>query len=141
MRSLVLRYSRVNILLYCLPWSLGGVFLRVVQEDWWPQVGGLAMFLSGTVCMVLAFRFRLDVDAGGLHLRYTRTTHTLAWDTIDHRRISHGVGSSRILTGADERGRRRALSLEFFDRSQRKSLAEAIQVAIATDPPVQRRKR
>lgn len=141
MRRLVLRYSRVKILLYSQPFALGGVFLRIVQEDWWPQVGGLIMFLTATVCMVWAFRFRLEVDAGGLRVGHLRSTHTLAWDTIDHRTISHGVGSSRILTGADERGRRRAPSLEFFDRSQRKTLAEAMQATMATDPSVQRRSR
>lgn len=126
------RYSPAKLFAYSLPLVLGGLFMSLSSDDVWPKVGGQLISLFFTLALVVCLRFRLEVDSDGLRLRHFRRIHTVRWDTIEHQRISHLVSSSSVLTMTDERGRKRAFSLEFFTRSQRASLASAIRTGVTS---------
>lgn len=122
----VFRYSRTKVFSYSLPLVLIGLAMSLASDDVWPRVGGLLGSVFFMFVIVIALRSRLEVDSDGLRIRQLSRTHTVRWGTIGHQQVSSLIGSSSVLTMTDEQGRKRAFSLEFFTRSQREMLANAM---------------
>ena len=131
MTNKTFRYSSVKALGYTLPFVVIGMFVVVTSESQVAQVGGGTGAAMFALAAVVSLRFRLTVTSTCIELRQLRRSHEVDFSTIGSKQIAAIVGSSSILTMTDTTGHQRAVSLEFFTRSQRRILAATLAEAMS----------